>query len=472
MQQTWFRRVAFVILLLGVLTVVFGLLTRHKTKTTQTSPASLEWVTLATSPVGSVGLTQSQVVIMERMYQEDIDVDVAKTLLHHYTSQWDYQKARDMLMTMQEKKQLALLDQQIVQLVAYNAAYNGKETDLLSSPLVSDTDWRTASLLSAIAQERYGDVDIMITDSLQTKDPTPSPLWISLQQAKKTFATLQAAPSYYYTGLLAAALMEGGYLPYAQALAERVLENNPWYILAHEILSQAAIKQWKYDQAIKHLKELISLDRQHLQRTSFFLWLALYNVGQIDEASLYFQQVNDPIYKYDALRYMLLIAYQEQSFDRMMDMFRTLLQDKKATTSDYLLLYDIVFYEPYRRTHQQTSWETYSLAQQYALSIIVPYIDSCRKYLISVAPYVCKYGEAGWYISQGKLDKAILDLVSVSKSYPNPRIFHAIWDYYLAKWNKKTAETFYKKSLLRPQEISRLLSPEPDVIYSWNTAGE
>jgi hypothetical protein len=103
-------------------------------------------------------------------------------------------------------------------------------------------------------------------------------------------------------------------------------------------------------------------------------------------------QVKDPNYIYDALRYIILISYTQESYDVMMDTFRRLLQEKKTTPADYVLLFDMVFYEPYR--NRQTHGATLNLSEKYALSVVIPYIDSCRKVIASSLPYVCKYGEA------------------------------------------------------------------------------
>jgi len=106
-----------------------------------------------------------------------------------------------MLLAMQEKKQLALLDQQVVRLVAYNAAYRGGDTNFSTEPLLSTSDQPTYDLLQAIAQHRFDNVDAMIRESLIAKDTDAysTSLRKSLQQAKQTFETLRAAPSYYYT---------------------------------------------------------------------------------------------------------------------------------------------------------------------------------------------------------------------------------------------------------------------------------
>jgi tetratricopeptide (TPR) repeat protein len=449
-RTAWFRWAAVSLFLCGIIVVLYSLLTRPHRSVQPTLTSKLDGVSIGVTPVGTVWLTPSQVVIMERMYTEDTDVDVAKTLLQHYISQWNYAQWRTMLVDMYEKKKLALLDQNIVQTVIYNAAYDGSNTDLSSAKAIGLDTNLLSQLLRSSAREEYDVLTSLLSKNPLTSGSDQPPLLRAFHGAQKTYSTLSSAPSYYFTGLLAAALMENGYTPFAQGIASTLVRQHPDYILAHEILFQSALIQQQYSIAQKHLESLITLDRQHIQRTSFFLWLVLHAQKKYSEASLFFSQVQDPLYLYDAMRYQILIAYYDHSYDRMMDKFRLLLQAKKTTPSDHLLLYDIVFYEPY---HLSQGSGSFDLAQKYALSVIVPYIDSCKKNISPSLPYVCKYGEAWRYLSQWKREKAYWYLIAVSKKYPNPRIYQALWDYYLTQWNKKIATSFYKKALLTPREI-------------------
>lgn len=182
-----------------------------------------------------------------------------------------------------------------------------------------------------------------------TAAPAREPLLVALQQADQTYLTLKSAPAYYHTGLIAATLMQAGYIPYAASIAQDLLKADDTYILAYEILSQAAIKQQHYTDAIMYLQKLFTLDKQHVERTAFFLGMSYYFSHDYDQALLYLQQITDVTYLYDAQRYMILTFYQQGMSEQMMDGFRMLLHAKKLIPTDYVLLYDIIFYEPYRR---------------------------------------------------------------------------------------------------------------------------
>lgn len=177
-----------------------------------------------------------------------------------------------------------------------------------------------------------------------------------------------------------------------------MVKTDPNYILAYEVLSQAALKQQRYQDAIVLLQKLFTLDKQHSQRTAFFLGMAYYFSHDYDQSLLYFQQVSDAEYVYDAQRYMITVYYKQGMYEEMMDGFRRLLHDKKTVATDYILLYDIVFYEPYREGGSGTggadAQSKFTLLQKYAIPVLIPYIDSCKKTILATAPYVCKYGEA------------------------------------------------------------------------------
>lgn len=82
------------------------------------------------------------------------------------------------------------------------------------------------------------------------------------------------------------------------------------------------------------------------------------------------------------------------------------------------------------------------------MGLIVPMIDSCRKRIQPIAPAVCKYGEAGWYISQKKPEKALKNLLYSTKMYPHPAVFQALGDYYISIQDTAKAESYYMKAMM------------------------
>jgi hypothetical protein len=131
------------------------------------------------------------------------------------------------------------------------------------------------------------------------------------------------------------------------------------------------------------------------------------------------------------------------------------------------LFFDIVFYEPY--SNQWKGWD-FSLARDYAFQVVVPYIDVCRKTIATTAPWICKYGEAGWYLSQNKPEKALNDLLYITKTYPHPTVYQALWDYYTRVHDVAKAKIYYMRALVSRADMNfsgsgSILSPP---IYSWN----
>lgn len=78
---------------------------------------------LSAKPIGELGLTSGQVAIMERMYREEYDIDIAKTLLEQYVAKGSYTQAFDLLKHIEEKGQISQLDPSLVGRIVYNAAF-------------------------------------------------------------------------------------------------------------------------------------------------------------------------------------------------------------------------------------------------------------------------------------------------------------------------------------------------------------
>jgi tetratricopeptide (TPR) repeat protein len=172
---------------------------------------------------------------------------------------------------------------------------------------------QTSRILQALASKNYTVYTQILQENMQAPNEKKSmdPLLAALVQAEQTYITLKEAPVYYHTGLIAATLMQAGYVPYAQALAHDVISQDPSYALGYEILSQAALKQQKYSEALTYLQKLFVVDKQNAQRTSFFMGVAHYFLGDYDQALLSLQQISENAYLYDAQRYMILSFYHQ-----------------------------------------------------------------------------------------------------------------------------------------------------------------
>ena len=431
-------------------------------KTPVVSQISQEHIAeLQKSPEWAIAFTNNQILSLFEVYVRDWDEKIAKSLLQYYISIWNYNSGYALLEEINIKWHLDWMYAPTVWFVVFNHAIeNGirwSEVDFQKWHI----DWDIKTFHDALTMLIRNDYtwfnDTMI--ALEKSNVLYKNLISSLLSSKKNFSTLKDPPAYYQAGLYAATLMEAWYMPLAWLIASDIMRTDKKYILSYELLSQIAIKQKNYDDAIKYLRILFSLDSQHIARTAFFLGKAYFWKGDYSNALVYLSQVTDEQYTTDAIRYMILTYNAQNNTEKMMNWFRYLLTEKKLTPSDYLLLYDIVFFEPYTKKTSNTD-----LIATYELKIIIPYIDSCRKNIAKSAPYVCKYGEAWRYLSQNKPEKALKDLLYLTKTYPHPTVYKALWDYYTRQWDNEKAQWYFIKSLITSADTY-----ENPSIYSWNS---
>lgn len=413
------------------------------------------------SPEWVFWFTNNQIISLYKIYQRDWDEKIAKSLLQYYISIGDYSGWYELLEEINKKWHLESIYEPTIWFVIFNYAIaNGiRWSEIDYEKWNIDWDVKTFhDTLTLLIKNDYTWFNTSLIELSNTNVLYKNIISILLS-SKKNFSALKDPPPYYQAGLYAATLMEAWYMPLAWLIASDIIRTDKKYILSYEILSQIAIKQKKYDDAIKYLKILFSLDSQHIARTAFFLGKSYFWKWDYSNALVYLNQVADEQYMTDAIRYMILTYHAQNNIDKMMNGFRYLLTEKKLTPGDYLLLYDIVFFEPYTKKLVNNN-----IIAEYELKIIIPYIDSCRKNIAKSAPYVCKYGEAWRYLSQNKPEKALMDLLYLTKTYPHPTVYKALWDYYTLQWDNEKAQWYFVKSLITSADTY-----ENTPIYSWNS---
>lgn len=389
-------------------------------------------------------LTTWQVAILEKTYDQQENMAIAKSLLQQYISQWDFIAAYQLVEKISKNKQDNQLTPDLVSFIAFNYSIVANN-DSVKLELLKTSQKTMYELLYALHAGDFSSFEKKLEEASKNPNDKNNMLIAAFLQDRQTYRTLRDSPEYYYRGLLATTLMEAGYTPLVSKIANGILQENKEYILSYELLSQIAIKERKYAEAIPHLQTLMKIDSPHIARTSFFLGLSHYYMRDYGSAVSYLNQVRDPAYLYDAIRYLILIHNSQKEYKTMMSEFRYLLTEQKVEEHDYALFFDILFYQPYHAGG--TGWD-FSLAKEYAVSLVVPYIDSCNKQLASTAPYVCKYGETGRYLSQWRPEKALRDLLYLSKTYPQPIVFQALGDYYSYAEDIEKANYYYRKAFL------------------------
>lgn len=391
-------------------------------------------------------LTQSQKELLQETYKKDKNIEIGKSLLKEYLATDDFVAAYDLLAVIKNNKQLTEISPDIVSFVAFNYSIVTPNSDAIKLELLSSPNKDTYAILYSLADKDYATFSSLLEAASKNDSLNKQGIVAAFLQGRQTYRTLRDSPAYYYSGLLAVSLMEGWYTPLTTELAKDILLQDKNYILSYELLSQIAIKEKKYNDAVKYLQVLMKIDAPQIPRTAFFLGMSYYYLKDYNNAVTYLNQVRDTAYAYDAIRYLILIHNNQKQYDTMMDEFRFLLIEQQVDKHDYTLFFDILFYEPYR---VGGSSGDFALADKHTLSLVVPYIDACQKQYWTTEPYVCKYWQAWRYLSQNKVDQALKDLIYLSKTYPQPMIFQALGDYYAFQEDVNKANFYYNKALLQ-----------------------
>ncbi len=389
--------------------------------------------------------TSSQVELLKQTYEKDKSIDIAKSLLKQYLLQNDFSSAYELLGKIKKQGHLDLFSGDLISFIAFNYSIINSANETIKLDLMSSPAKETYELLYSLADKNYSRFTELLEQYSKDETVKKQSMVAVFLQDRQTFKTLKDSKSYYYTWLLAASLQKAWYTPLARELANDIVSEDQNYILSYELLSQLSIKEKRYQDAVKYLQTLMNLDAQHIPRTAFFLGISYYYLGDYNNAVTYLNQVREPIYAYDAVRYLILIHIKQQEHQKMMDEFRFLLTEQKLDQHDFALFFDTLFYEPYRKGG--TSGD-FSLAQKHTISMVIPFIDVCEKQLASTAPYICKFGQAWRYLSQNKHEKALKTLLYLSKVYPQPIIFQALWDYYSFQNNIDKANYYYNNAFL------------------------
>lgn len=181
-------------------------------------------------------MTKEQAFALQQNYAEEKDRNVAKVLLKYYISTNNFSSAYDLLAQMKENNHIASLSKDVTVFVAFNydiqlslaqktpAKNTLLKDEILNSSLAGEKDMY--ALLYLLYEKNYSAYDEKLVALSKDKGVHTGAIVSSLLYAKQTYKTLKEAPSYYYTGLIALSLLQGGYFPLAKAMATDVLRED------------------------------------------------------------------------------------------------------------------------------------------------------------------------------------------------------------------------------------------------------
>lgn len=228
------------------------------------------------------------------------------------------------------------------------------------------------------------------------------------------------APEYYENALLALVILKNGYFKIAMNVASIIVNKNPSYILPQQILAYGNLMTNQWQLATDYLLQLQDLDTKNSNYYKAMLGMASYRNNKPKDAILYLNQLPDSEKSLDVIRVMLLAYLQLWDETNIASVMKKLLaQGVELTKSDYMIVFDTVFFDPYKQGLSWTIYQSNSL-------IFLSFLSSCKNILPEDQQYVCQYGQAGQFLITQQAAKAKILLEKLAKIFPSSVVYQSL----------------------------------------------
>lgn len=254
------------------------------------------------------------------------------------------------------------------------------------------------------------------------------------------YGSIKNPPVYYRDGLVSLTLLKNGYFMFAKRLALHALAQNTKYILPYQVLAYTNFLTHNRETAKDYFLKLADFDIHNAPMYKFLIGICYYRYGDYEQSIIYLTQIDTPALQLDVYRYMLLGYIQGDDSSNMIRIRQKLLGQPNLQPSDFSLLFDQLFYLPFR------SGKPFAL---YAENPQLPdlYLRKCIDIFSGSQSDVCTYGQVWLQLAQQNLSWVGKELLSLAQLYHQSHLYHLLGDYYLQSKDEASAKTYYIKAL-------------------------
>lgn len=264
---------------------------------------------------------------------------------------------------------------------------------------------------------------------------------IGYERARDAVFQFEDPPAYYLDGLLALEMFTRGYYTLARLAAQRILDEDPNYVLTHQLLAYTNLYTHKPARAIPHLERLQQADEQNEELYRFLLGIAHYQNDNPGAAVISFRGVDSETYLTDTLRYQLLLYTEIEDEDRLLIATNKLLARPDLTPYDFYTLFLRWYYDADKR-------EFIASVQDRDTDLSAAIQLRCGEVLSSEYSYVCLLGKAWAYLLEGEDERAYRYLELLTRWYPRKVIFQQLGEIAQWMWLKEESKRRHIKWVL------------------------
>ncbi len=390
---------------------------------------------------------------LQKVFQQTKDRDVMNLIVETYLTEYQFVKAKKFIEELPDEYRNQLKPSLNLRVAFNSFSLSSKTiTENLNSIVQA---YSSKNELSTEDQNRYLWV-IALMDRNYDKFFEISAWFTSekykafaskLQWYKDQIAKQMWMPEYYFDTLVALELFNQWLFQPAKVLALYSLQQNPNYILPHQVLAYANFLTNSWDTSVEYLKKLVDLDPNNAEKYRFLMWVACYRDEKYEQSVVMLSMIKDEKLRLDTQRYLINDYLKLDQKNKLISSWNKLLWSENLVASDFYTYFYETFFHPY------SNWEEFEL-YAFDTELANKMLRVCSITLQNEEKAVCTYWTIGRNIAMWQFDgleQYLLDLVA---EYPQWYLYQALWDYYIQQWDLEKAKVYLIKAISLTQNKS------------------
>jgi len=390
--------------------------------------------------------------VLEYLYTKNKNPELLQPLVEKFTQYYQFDKANQYLSLLVQNagtySKVSIDPRQVIYTRFHDSSIGLDSDNSLSSVFTLIQEYSSQNKITQDDQLFYqGLKSLWVYDyswaSLsfaKITDPRYQDFLTSYQSALSNFVKIKNPPLYYRDGLVSLSLLKNGYFVFAKRLALHALMQNQEYVLPYQVLAYANFLTHNREASKDYFLKLADFDSNNASLYKFLIGVSYYRYGEYEQSILYLTQVTEWWLQIDAYRYMLLWYIQWEDTTNMTRMWQNLLGQTGLQSSDFSLLFDQMFYIPFRSAKPFTLYfENPQLVDMY--------MSKCTTLFTGNQADVCLYGDVGVQLAKQNLAGIGTKLLALTATYHQSHLYHLLGDYYVAAKQPALAKDAYAKAL-------------------------
>ena len=385
------------------------------------------------------------IAFLHKAYSHTKDTQSMNNIVQLYIDQYQFVAAKNFINSLKDDPISKQLSWELKLLIEFNTFSLADDNafaklqlmlDSIRGTVPEETLLRYQSIL--FLMEKDYDHFFKIAQRYQNADHQNFRL--KLEYVYDTIKKEQDMPLYYIDALFWVELFQQWFFQAAKIIALDVMSKNDKYILPYQILAYANFLTNAWSASISYLNILLEIDPALTEKYTMLLWIAYYRNKEYEKSVLQLSQIQNSKYLLDKERYLALNYLALWQKQKLTNSRERILGYRNLKPSDFYHYFYHTFFKSYQ---EDKKYEIYNENRKLADK----YITLCYQTFKWEQVSLCKYGELGRNLAQGKKLYFGDELKSLVREYPQGYLYHLLWERYFQENDFEHAKYYLLKAI-------------------------